>query len=153
VTYDDCIIIIVNPRRPLFTASEAHERYSQNLHRTERETIMRSIESRLRQLETKHLSDAASVARWVAAGRFYDELSDEERDLYDRYRGFSLAEASEYLDKLIGRDPVLPHEPLMLNFRNKEEQAFLRERAAEVERILAEIESEFITKANDAGKE
>ena len=104
---------------------------------------MKSIECRLRQLESKHLSDAATVERWVAAGRFYDDLSEEERDLYDRYRGFSLAEASEYLDKLIGRDPVIPHEPLMLNFRNRaEEEAFLKERAAEVKRILMEIEDE-----------
>ena len=138
----DCLIVVLNPRGSLFTATEAHERYRLHLHRKE-DSIVRSIECRLRQLESKHLSDAATVERWVAAGRFYDELSDEERDLYDRYRGFSLAEAAEYLDKLIGRDPVLPHEPLMLNFRNKEEeQAFLRERAAEVERVVAEIENE-----------
>ena len=135
--YDDYNIVIIVPRRRL-TVEEIHERYHPNFG-----GFMKSIECRLRQLESKHLSDAATVERWVAAGRFYDDLSEEERDLYDRYRGFSLAEASEYLDKLIGRDPVLPHEPLMLNFRNRaEEEAFLKERAAEVERILTEIENE-----------
>ena len=77
--YDDYIVIIV-PRRRL-TADEMHERYHPNFG-----GIMKSIEKRLSLLEDVHLSDIAMVEKWVRSGRFYDELTDEEKKLYQKYR-------------------------------------------------------------------
>ena len=78
--YDEYIVIIV-PRRRL-TVEEIHERY----HGGFEELFMRSFEKRLSMLEGANLSDIAIVERWVRAGRFYDELTDAEKELYQKYR-------------------------------------------------------------------
>ena len=161
MTYDDCIIIIVNPRRPLFTASEAHERYSQNLYRKERDAIMRSIESRLRQLEAKHLSDAMSIMRWatdlIARGAYYDELTSEEKEKYEEYKeslgGVADDVAGARLELLFaelredGRDPY--HFKLTPRKRPPTPEEH-EQHVKEVQEIFERIKQE---KANDAGKE
>lgn len=79
--YDDYIVIIV-PRRRL-TVEEIHQRYKPNYFG---ELYMRNIEKRLSRLEGKHLPDAAIVEQWIATGRFYDDLSDEEKGMYCSYK-------------------------------------------------------------------
>lgn len=46
----------------------------------------RSYDKRVKLLETGHTTDAAVVCEWVRAGRYYDDLTDDEREVYARYK-------------------------------------------------------------------
>lgn len=103
---------------------------------------MTSIEARLRRLEGDCFSDAAIIEKLIRDGMFYDDLSSEQRRVYDKYKGFSLLEAYQKVGEMMGLDPAsvgVPHEPLILNFRTKEdEQRFLSARIEEVRQIVEE---------------
>lgn len=150
--YDDYIVIIV-PRRRL-TADEVHERYHPNFGGL----FMKSIERRLSMLEGANLSDIAIVERWVRAGRFYDELTDAEKELYQKYReslgGVADDLAGARLEIWFNDTPpeIAFHFPLSRRKRppTPEEHAA---RVKEVERIFLDLKEEYNSPEEKAKRE
>ena len=139
--YDDYIVIIV-PRRRL-TADEIHKRYHPNFG-----GIMKSIEKRLSLLEDVHLSDIFMVEKWVRAGRFYDELTDEEKELYQKYReslgGVADDLAGARLEIWFNDTPpeIAFHFPLTHRKRPPTQEELAR-RAQEVQNILNDLKEKY----------
>lgn len=150
--FDDFIVVIV-PRRRL-TADEIHERYHPNFG-----GIMKSIEKRLSMLEGANLSDAVIVESWIRAGRFYDELTTAEKELYKKYKeswgGGDIDYAAAYLSEAFakaaemeGEAPEPPPERGYYHYRltkrkrppTPEEHAA---RVKEVEQILLDLKEEY----------
>lgn len=139
--YDDYIVIIV-PRRRL-TADEMHERYHPNFGGL----FMKSIERRLSMLEGANLSDIAIVERWVRAGRFFDELTEAEKELYQKYReslgGVADDIAGARLEIWINDTPpeIALHFPLSRRKRPPTQEEFIK-RVHEVQKIFDDLKTD-----------
>ena len=64
---------------------------------------MPNVKARLNRLEAQHSQGFADVLSWIRAGRYYDELSDSERERYCLYRGsdrMGLEQVEDYFNGL-----------------------------------------------------
>ena len=93
---------ILLPCRPLFTAEQAHERYRPNYEG--RNFVLKSISRRLEQLETANRVPFRDVLLLIDAHRYYDELTEEQKERFCAYAGEPRAdveaEAYELLNDL-----------------------------------------------------
>ena len=109
---------------------------------------MKSIERRLSMLEGANLSDIAMVEKWVRAGRFYDELTDEEKELYQKYReslgGVADDLAGARLEIWFNDTPpeIAFHFPLTHRKRPPTPEEFAN-RVQEIQNILNDLKEEY----------
>lgn len=75
---------------------------------------MPNIKRRLNRLEAQHNNGFADVLSWIREGRFYDELSDSEKNRYCLYCGIDrmgLEQVEDYFNGLhfqLERNPAPP---------------------------------------------
>lgn len=89
--------------------------------------------NRLKKLEKEHTAEFTEIIQLIRRGAFYDELTDEQKDLYCKYKGHD-REAMETIEEYINGSLHLQlkkNEPPP----TKEE---LREITEEIERFLFE---------------
>lgn len=99
---------------------------------------MRSFEKRLSLLEGKQLPDAVTVERWIAAGRFYDDLTDEEKEMYCSYKLVDREVFEEIETAVTGT----LHHRLERNARGKMTASGREKIIQEVEALIDTIENE-----------
>ena len=84
------------------------------------------IRRRIKHLEAKTKPQFAEVLEWIRVGRFYDELTDQEKDRYCEYRGHD-REAMEEIEMmvtgdihfLLERKPIPPTKAQMQQIRQE----------------------------------
>ena len=75
---------------------------------------MPNIKARLNRLEARHNQSFADVLSWIRAGRYYDELSDSEKERYCLYSNsdrLGLEQVNSYFNGLhfqLERNPIPP---------------------------------------------
>ena len=75
---------------------------------------MSNVKARLNRLEAQRNHSFADVLSWIRAGRYYDELSDSERERYCQYRNsdrLGLEQVEDYFNGLhfqLERNPPPP---------------------------------------------
>ena len=75
---------------------------------------MPNVKARLNRLEAQHNNSFADVLSWIRAGRYYDELSDSEKERYCLYRDsdrLGLEQVNGYFNGLhfqLERNPAPP---------------------------------------------
>ena len=93
------------------------------------------IEKRLKKSVDPVDPNEKIISEWIKAGRYYDELSVEEKDLYNRYWDCNMAGLYEMFE-------VEPHFELELKQPPLTDEQF-RERCREIREYMQGIENEY----------
>ena len=100
---------------------------------------MLNVKSKLSRIEKRLKIDVDPnekiISEWIKAGRFYDELSDEEKALYNKYWDCNMAGLYEMFE-------VEPHFELELKQPPLTDEQF-RERCREIREYMQGIENEY----------
>ena len=100
---------------------------------------MLNVKSKLSRIEKRLKIDVDPnekiISEWIKAGRFYDELSDEEKALYNKYWDCNMAGLYEMFE-------VEPHFELELKQPPLTDEQF-RERCREIREIMQSVEDEY----------
>lgn len=95
------------------------------------------IEKRLKKSVDPVDPNEKIISEWIKAGRFYDELNDEEKELYNRYWDCNMAGLYEMYE-------LTPHFELELKQPPLNDEQF-RERCKEIREYMQGIEDEYNT--------
>ena len=93
------------------------------------------IEKRLKKSVDPVDPNEKIISEWIKAGRYYDELSDEEKELYNKYWDCNMAGLYEMFE-------VEPHFELELKQPPLTDEQF-RERCREIREYMQGIENEY----------
>ena len=100
---------------------------------------MLNVKSKLSRIEKRLKIDVDPnekiISEWIKAGRFYDELNDEEKALYNKYWDCNMAGLYEMFE-------VEPHFELELKQPPLTDEQF-RERCREIREYMQGIENEY----------
>ena len=100
---------------------------------------MLNVKSKLSRIEKRLKIDADPnekiISEWIKAGRYYDELNDEEKALYNKYWDCNMAGLYEMFE-------VEPHFELELKQPPLTDEQF-RERCREIREYMQGIENEY----------
>ena len=100
---------------------------------------MLNVKSKLSRIEKRLKIDVDPnekiISEWIKAGRYYDELNDEEKELYNRYWDNDMSALYRMFE-------VEPHFELELKQPPLTDEQF-RERCREIREIMQGIENEY----------
>ena len=100
---------------------------------------MLNVKSKLSRIEKRLKIDVDPnekiISEWIKAGRYYDELSDEEKELYNKYWDNDMSALYRMFE-------VEPHFELELKQPPLTDEQF-RERCREIREIMQSVEDEY----------
>lgn len=117
--------------------------------------MSQSLRNRLRRLEKSLPKDYSEIHQLIKQGAFYDELSDEQKDLYWSYHGYvgidhkTIEECTEMV-VFLAEDKEVPdgywHE--RLEYKQPKERKSLEEVVKEVEQLVLAAEEDLQEEMN-----
>lgn len=106
--------------------------------------MSQSLRNRLRRLAVTSECEYLEIVKLIKQGAFYDDLTDELKDLYCRYRGFD-REAMESVNRMVAEcEGMNPDTYLHFRLERKPKPMNDEQTRIQVSEIVQEIEEQLL---------